>query len=82
MLVVANLCRLVVHLPEPLYPVLTEAHGHLAEYHRFGLVAENVFRNLDLQVKILVGKVAEEDVKCFFSPPRHRSCFQHIEHFF
>lgn len=60
----------LVHLTKLAHPVLSHPLGHLAEYHGLVLVAEDVLGDLDLQVELLTGEVAEEYVQRLLAPAR------------
>lgn len=73
---------LVVQLAEAVDPVLADAEGHFAKHHGLVFVAEQVFRDFDLQVEFLVGKVAEEDVEGFLAPAWGRAGLEDVDEFF
>lgn len=48
--------------------MLANAEGHFAKDHGLVFVAEQAFRDFDLKVEFLVGKVTEEDIEGFLAP--------------
>lgn len=73
---------LVVQLAEAVDPVLADAEGHFAKHHGLVFVAEQVLRDLDLEVELLVGKVAEEDVEGFLAPAGGGPGLEDVDEFF
>ena len=55
-------------LLKALHPMVSDTTGHLAEDHGLAFIDEHALGDLDLQIQVFIGKVAEEDVQSFLLP--------------
>lgn len=57
-----------MHLAQPAHPVLPQRHGHLAKHHGLVVVRQHLLGDLELQIHVLLGELAEEDVEGLLRP--------------